>query len=936
MATRTSTRQAAQKAKEAIAAAPDVKSRSAAGTKRKGSADKGVDSKRGKKEADKKLDDAQRPAIGTDAQAPKESKAEDKAEDKVEDKAEGKRDEQSEAKPDTKSENGAAEKAEEDQTEGKPEEKMELDDEKKPEDVQTENKDADTASAKGTEAGVETSQAREEKVPSNILEKGIIYFFYRSRVNVTDPQSVDDVARTFIVLRPTPLGATLDANQGSVDTGAKCRLMALPKKRFPTSGRERVMGFVEKSGQSMKALQESFIAGDHYDTATQGERTVPEARPYAEGVYAITSTKRTSHLAYVLTIPDHIGTLQEDFGLRARGSWVVQSKNPKHPGPSYAQLPKGPEYPDSVLAKFGDYRWKPVEPEFIDYPNAQFLVVGEAVDELGKAATAEEDGKKADEATTRSMRIWDSMRKTILPFRQPGRVSRGSAAGGDIVNQTSCGSHTYAYTGLAGYGFIPSNATDKYGDTLGGFGSSAAFDLDSWRRIGPETYTGILYCIPDRGWNTNGTLNYQARVHTLNVTLHLAPDNISAQHPSPPNLQLTYLDTLLLTDPTGNPLTGLDASADFNDTLKFPGFPPLPAAIYRGNGFDSNSTSGGGHRVSLDAEGLALTADSFWISDEYGPYVYRFDRRTGRMKTAIAPPPAYIPHRNQTISFSADSAPIYDPKLTAIPKDPVTGRANNQGFEALTLSPDGKTLYTMIQSALDQEGGGSKKTRRPARLLQYDLSSPSGTPVYEHEYVVMLPTYYNPSKGHDVVAAQSEIHLLPQSGKTQDKTFLVLARDSGFGHGQDKSLSVYRHADIVRITSNTTDLKRWRGADAVNGSIASAKGVLDAGITPAEYCSFLDFNVNEQLAKFGLHNGGDQDDRLLNEKWESLALVPVEPGQQAAAATVREKEYFLFSLSDNDFITQDGRMNFGRFRYADDSGYNLDNQALVFRVKIPV
>lgn len=52
---------------------------------------------------------------------------------------------------------------------------------------------------------------------------------------------------------------------------------------------------------------------------------------------------------------------------------------------------------DSVLAKFGDYRWRPLEPEFIDYPNAQFLVVGEAVDELGKAATAEEDGKKADE-----------------------------------------------------------------------------------------------------------------------------------------------------------------------------------------------------------------------------------------------------------------------------------------------------------------------------------------------------------------------------------------------------------------------------------------------------------------------------------------------------------------------------------------------------------
>ncbi|PYI33626.1 hypothetical protein BP00DRAFT_455265 [Aspergillus indologenus CBS 114.80] len=509
-------------------------------------------------------------------------------------------------------------------------------------------------------------------------------------------------------------------------------------------------------------------------------------------------------------------------------------------------------------------------------------------------------------------------------------AAAAAAASNDVVNRTSCGSHTYTYSGLAGYGFIPSNATDKYGDTLGGFGSSAAFDLDSWRRIGPETYTGLLYCIPDRGWNTNGTLNYQARVHTLNVTLQLTSNNNSAHRPSPPNLQLTYLDSLLLTDPTGKPLTGLDASADFNDTLHYRGFPPLPAAIYTGNGFDDDPSSGhGGHRVSLDAEGLALTHDSFWISDEYGPYVYRFDRRTGRMVTAIEPPPAYIPHRNQTISFSADSPPIYDPNDAPIPEDPVTGRANNQGFEALTISPDGQTLYTMVQSALDQEGGTSKKYRRPARLLQYDISA--GTPVPEHEYVVMLPTYYDPTKGHDVVAAQSEIHLLPTAAGHHDKAFLVLARDSGFGHGQDESLSVYRRADVVRITRNTTDLTQWRGVDGVNGSIASAKGVLDAGITPAEYCSFLDYNVESQLAKFGLHNGGPQDRFLLNEKWESLALVPVEPGLKAS---VREREYFLFSLSDNDFITQNGRMNFGRFEYADESGYNLDNQALVFRVKI--
>lgn len=74
----------------------------------------------------------------------------------------------------------------------------------------------------------------------------------------------------------------------------------------------------------------------------------------------------------------------------------------------------------------------------------------------------------------------------------------------------------------------------------------------------------------------------------------------------------------------------------------------------------------------------------------------------------------------------------------------------------------------------------------------------------------------------------------------------------------------------------------------------------------SEYCSFLDFNVNSELAKFRLHNGGAQDQYLLNEKWESLALVPVHPSKDGDHDKRGEKEYFLFSLSDNDFITQDG------------------------------
>ncbi|KAF7181961.1 hypothetical protein CNMCM7691_001349 [Aspergillus felis] len=406
MATRTSSRQAAQKAKEAITSTSEIKPKKTAGAKRKETAEKGPEPKRGKKvdrepdhEKEKKEQEQQKreekdrpelkeqvkeeavPGPGEKDEKEEQGKAIRQLSEQPEERAE---------KPEQEPKEGAKEEAAPEPREG--EKESEEKGAKEPEE-----KAAEAPAKEGVEAGIRKSQEREDIVPSNILEKGIIYFFFRPRVNVEDPHSVKDVARSFFVLRPTPLGAVLDANQGTVAADARCRLMILPKKKFPTSGRERDMGFVEKAGISMKELHDSFMVGEKYETSTRGERAVQEARPYAEGVYAITSGKRASHLAYILTIPQELGSIQEDFGLHSQGSWILQSKNPKYPGPSFAQLPKDPEYPESVRQKFGDYRWVPLEPEFIDYPNAQFLMIGEATDDLGKAATAEPGKKEAHE-----------------------------------------------------------------------------------------------------------------------------------------------------------------------------------------------------------------------------------------------------------------------------------------------------------------------------------------------------------------------------------------------------------------------------------------------------------------------------------------------------------------------------------------------------------
>ena len=44
---------------------------------------------------------------------------------------------------------------------------------------------------------------------------------------------------------------------------------------------------------------------------------------------------------------------------------------------------------------------------------------------------------------------------------------------------------------------------------------------------------------------------------------------------------------------------------------------------------------------------LAGNGTGFWVSDEYGPYIYRFDSK-GKMDLAVRPPEAYIPKRNGT------------------------------------------------------------------------------------------------------------------------------------------------------------------------------------------------------------------------------------------------------------------------------------------------
>jgi hypothetical protein len=204
----------------------------------------------------------------------------------------------------------------------------------------------DTKSDNENDTGAEKEDA---DVPSSILEKGVIYFFIRGRVDVEKPEKVDDIARSFIILRPIAHDAKL--SEGPLRDAGNTRVLVLPKKVLPSSGRDRFLSFVEKSGASYDEIKGQFLAGEEYKTKTKGTRHTPAATLIGEGVYAITTTGRESHLAYILTIPQKLGEVQNALKVKEQGSFIISTKNPKYPGPASAQLPKGPEFPQKYVLR---------------------------------------------------------------------------------------------------------------------------------------------------------------------------------------------------------------------------------------------------------------------------------------------------------------------------------------------------------------------------------------------------------------------------------------------------------------------------------------------------------------------------------------------------------------------------------------------------------
>ena len=336
---------------------------------------------------------------------------------------------------------------------------------------------------------------------------------------------------------------------------------------------------------------------------------------------------------------------------------------------------------------------------------------------------------------------------------------------------------------------VPANCVPK--SIFGGFGS----DL---------TYTGhdnVFIAAPDRGpFDGLTDVPYLDRFYVLHITTDLeAPF---------PNIRTVLLDTRLLKDQGGENFVG----------------------------------AAGSFANRLDPEGIRVSPDgTFYVSDEYGPYILEFNRE-GHLIRRIT-----IPSKFAIANPSADSIE----ELLGN----TAGRQANRGMEGLAITPDGRTFFGIMQNALIQDHGLNAGTTDRLglnnRILKVDLVTGE-----THEYVYVVDA---------INRGQGVCELLA----INDHEFLVVERDNR-SNLQSPPQAPTRKT-IYKINLN--------GATDVSGTESLPAGALPVGVTPVSKELFI--NLLDPV--FNLAG-------TIPEKIEGLAWGP----------DLADGRHLLYVISDND------------------------------------
>ncbi len=462
---------------------------------------------------------------------------------------------------------------------------------------------------------------------------------------------------------------------------------------------------------------------------------------------------------------------------------------------------------------------------------------------------------------------------------------------------TALGGGTHAQPlvnlGLVGVGRLPADSFDQLGagvDTLGGIFSGMWLDPATIVHSN-GTIHATVYGLPDRGFG-DGLQDYHPRIQRLAVAI---TPHYGAGPVAQDQIVIVNTDTYVLTV-NGSTFTGYQP--DDTNVLTHP--QSLPDGL-------------GGGKWSLDPEGIAFApggaSGSWYISDEYGPYIYRFDD-TGALQGVLPLPDAFIPRVGtnypRDINFLKGG-------LVTVATD--SGRYNNRGMEGLSITPDGKRLVAVLQSPLTQDGG-SRNPSRNTRILVYDLDPASATynqPVAEYVHVLPLSA----AEANNRHTPVSEILALSET------KFLILQRD-GRGLGGDAGNLLYKR--IVEVDASNASNILGTGYDLEKGApgqISLPRAGLPSNVVAVASRDLVDLINASQLAKFGLNVAPlDRDTNTISEKWEAMGVIPLMDPQAP-------EDYVLLVGNDNDFLASVVYHN------GEPVGTNdivVDNMLLAFRI----
>jgi hypothetical protein len=284
----------------------------------------------------------------------------------------------------------------------------------------------------------------------------------------------------------------------------------------------------------------------------------------------------------------------------------------------------------------------------------------------------------------------------------------------------------------ASNGAIAGSVANDQGVLLGGIGS----DLYHV----PGDAADIFYAISDRGPN-NDTVQPDKSAGTGFVVSSFTPLIVKLKISG---TTVQVLETKAITTKSGAGVTGLP---------NIKGYDAVPTDV---KGITSDSLY---NLSGLDSEGIVKTANGeFWIVDEYAPSLAQLSS-AGEVKARYVP----AGWKGNPTTFKA---------VKSIPELYLKRKAN-RGFEALALTPDGRTLFIGLQSPLLNPSKAVGDASLATRILRFDIGSKSftGEFVFGFEKAAVVEATKNSDLKLSALVALDSNTLLVQ--ERTDNSFLL-------------------------------------------------------------------------------------------------------------------------------------------------------------------